>query len=98
MSSTAVEKWHAVEPRGLAAAILGVTIAFTILCLSVVGLRVYLRLSMRNFGREDWLMCVGTVGFPQGKQHGGTTNIQTDNQHGTQRYRDMGMLYWNRNS
>jgi hypothetical protein len=69
MSSTAVEEWHAVEPRGLAAAILGVTIAFTILCLSVVGLRVYLRLSMRNFGREDWLMCIGTVGLPQGKQH-----------------------------
>ncbi|KAM6506172.1 hypothetical protein FSOLCH5_014357 [Fusarium solani] len=61
MSSTAVEEWHAVEPRGLAAAILGVTIAFTILCLSVVGLRVYLRLSMRNFGREDWLMCIGTT-------------------------------------
>ncbi|KAL6355397.1 hypothetical protein LRP88_10986 [Fusarium phalaenopsidis] len=61
MSSTAVEEWHAVEPRGLAAAILGVTIAFTILCLSVVGLRVYLRLSTRNFGREDWLMCIGTT-------------------------------------
>ncbi|KAL2672223.1 hypothetical protein Neosp_012924 [[Neocosmospora] mangrovei] len=61
MSSTAVEEWHAVEPQGLAAAILGVTITFTILCLLVVGLRVYLRLSMRNFGREDWLMCVGTA-------------------------------------
>ncbi|RSL91148.1 hypothetical protein CEP51_000422 [Fusarium floridanum] len=61
MSSTAVEEWHAVEPQGLAGAILGVTIAFTILCLLVVGLRVYLRLSTRNFGREDWLMCVGTT-------------------------------------
>ncbi|KAJ4328067.1 hypothetical protein N0V84_001435 [Fusarium piperis] len=61
MSSTAVEEWHAVEPRGLAAAILGVTISFTILCLLVVGLRVYIRLSMRNFGREDWLMSVGTT-------------------------------------
>ncbi|RSM06143.1 hypothetical protein CDV31_009240 [Fusarium ambrosium] len=61
MSSTTVEEWHAVEPQGLAGAILGVTIAFTILCLLVVGLRVYLRLSTRNFGREDWLMCVGTT-------------------------------------
>ncbi|RMJ15635.1 hypothetical protein CDV36_004671 [Fusarium kuroshium] len=61
MPSTTVEEWHAVEPQGLAGAILGVTIAFTILCLLVVGLRVYLRLSTRNFGREDWLMCVGTT-------------------------------------
>ncbi|KAF4997112.1 hypothetical protein FDECE_12189 [Fusarium decemcellulare] len=57
----ALEPWHAVEPRGLAASILAVTIVFTVLCLVVVGLRVWIRINTHCFGREDWLMCVGTV-------------------------------------
>ncbi|KAF4472584.1 integral membrane PTH11 [Fusarium albosuccineum] len=62
----ALEPWHAVEPRDLAASILAasilaVTIVFTVLCLVVVGLRVWIRINTHCFGREDWLMCVGTV-------------------------------------
>ncbi|KAJ3527239.1 hypothetical protein NM208_g10798 [Fusarium decemcellulare] len=57
----ALEPWHAVEPRGLAASILAITIVFTVLCLVVVGLRVWIRINTHCFGREDWLMCVGTV-------------------------------------
>lgn len=52
--------WRPVKPEGLAATILGVTILFTIICLVVVALRVYLRLKLRFFGPEDWLMCAGT--------------------------------------
>lgn len=54
-------EWEAVKPGGLAAAILGVTIAFSVLCIVVVGLRVSARVSMGVFGLEDWLMCVGFV-------------------------------------
>ncbi|KAH8654192.1 hypothetical protein BGZ61DRAFT_594821 [Ilyonectria robusta] len=52
-------EWEAVKPGGLAAAILGVTIAFSVLCIVVVGLRVGARVSTGVFGLEDWLMCVG---------------------------------------
>ncbi|KPM36433.1 hypothetical protein AK830_g10134 [Neonectria ditissima] len=55
------EKWEAVRPEGLAAAILGVTIIFSLLCTVVVALRTYARVSARVFGLEDWLMCVGFV-------------------------------------
>ncbi|KAF4963470.1 hypothetical protein FSARC_8519 [Fusarium sarcochroum] len=57
----AMEPWHSVKPSGLAAAILGVDIAFTALCLAVVSLRVWIRLTTRCFGHEDWLMCIGTL-------------------------------------
>lgn len=58
----ALEPWRPVEPTGLAASILGVTIAFTVLCLTTVGLRVWIRITTNCFMREDWLMCIGTVG------------------------------------
>ena len=61
MIADALEPWHAVEPTGLAAAILTVTIVFTILCLAVVGLRIWIRMTTHCFGHEDWLMGVGTV-------------------------------------
>lgn len=56
------QAWHAVHPHGLAAAILVVTIVFTVLTLIVFGLRVWIRITTRCFGPEDWLMTVGTVG------------------------------------
>ncbi|KAH8820254.1 hypothetical protein F5884DRAFT_849523 [Xylogone sp. PMI_703] len=59
--SSSSEAWHAVDPQGLAAALLGVTITFTILCLVVVGLRIWTRISTRCFGLDDWLMCLGTT-------------------------------------
>lgn len=58
-----VENWHAVEPEGLAARILGVTILFTVVCLLVVGLRVWLRLKLSTFGTEDYIMCAGVVSY-----------------------------------
>ncbi|EQB58536.1 hypothetical protein CGLO_01206 [Colletotrichum gloeosporioides Cg-14] len=56
-----LEEWHAVEPKGLAARILGVTVGFTIVCLLVVGLRVWLRLKLSTFGTEDYIMCAGVA-------------------------------------
>ncbi|KAI1493357.1 hypothetical protein F5X96DRAFT_622182 [Biscogniauxia mediterranea] len=53
--------WIAVQPTGLASAILGVTLTFSILCTVVMVLRVYTRIRMSNFALEDWLMCVGYV-------------------------------------
>ncbi|OHE98236.1 hypothetical protein CORC01_06433 [Colletotrichum orchidophilum] len=55
------QEWHAVRPEGLAARILSVTIGFTIVCLLVVGLRVWLRLKLSTFGVEDYLMCAGVT-------------------------------------
>ncbi|KAI5921206.1 hypothetical protein F4810DRAFT_380300 [Camillea tinctor] len=53
--------WHPIQPMGLAAAILGVAISFSILCTIVMVLRVYVRVRMGNFGLEDGLMCIGYV-------------------------------------
>ena len=66
----ALEPWRPVEPTGLAASILGVTIAFTVLCLTTVGLRIWIRITTHCFNREDWLMCIGTVGSLDHFQHG----------------------------
>ncbi|KAK1633248.1 hypothetical protein BDP81DRAFT_495453 [Colletotrichum phormii] len=55
------QEWHAVRPEGLAARILSVTIGFTVACLLVVGLRVWLRLKLSTFGTEDYLMCAGVT-------------------------------------
>ncbi|KAH8816994.1 hypothetical protein F5884DRAFT_830124 [Xylogone sp. PMI_703] len=53
--------WHSIHPTGLAAAILGVTIAFSILCFITIVLRVFVRLRLGLFATEDWLMCIGFV-------------------------------------
>lgn len=53
--------WHAVQPSGLSAAMLAITIVFTPLCAAVVSLRIWVRLTSHCFGLEDWLMCIGTV-------------------------------------
>ncbi|KAL6412321.1 hypothetical protein AUP68_04706 [Ilyonectria robusta] len=52
-------EWKMVKPDGLAAAILSVTVIFSVLCIAVVGLRVSARVSSGVLGLEDWLMCVG---------------------------------------
>ncbi|KAH7134416.1 hypothetical protein EDB81DRAFT_903381 [Dactylonectria macrodidyma] len=53
--------WHAIEPTGLARAILGVTLTFSILSIVVITLRVGVRLRLGRFATEDGLMCVGFV-------------------------------------
>ncbi|KAF4452080.1 hypothetical protein F53441_5012 [Fusarium austroafricanum] len=59
--ANASEGWHAVQPSGLAAALLALTIIFTPLCIAVVSLRIWLRLAHNCFGLEDWLMCIGAL-------------------------------------
>ncbi|KAK9794127.1 hypothetical protein AB5N19_04486 [Seiridium cardinale] len=51
--------WEGVRPEGLAARILAVTIVFSILCIAVVGLRIWLRYRGNCIGTDDWLMTVG---------------------------------------
>ncbi|KAH8657950.1 hypothetical protein BX600DRAFT_468437 [Xylariales sp. PMI_506] len=53
--------WHAIQPEGLSASILGVSIAFSIMCTVVITLRVIARLKMKMFTLEDTLMCIGYV-------------------------------------
>jgi hypothetical protein len=53
--------WHPITPVGLAANIYGVALAFSILSTIVLGLRVYARMSLKQFSLEDYLMCVGWV-------------------------------------
>lgn len=52
---------EAIEPEGLAAQLLGVTIMFSIVCTVVVGLRIWLRHFQNCIGLEDWLMVAGMV-------------------------------------
>lgn len=54
-------EYEAIRPEGLALAMLVVTIAFTILSSVIVCLRFYVRLSLRSFAVEDWLMLFGWV-------------------------------------
>lgn len=49
------------QPEQFAAAIFGVTLAFTILSANTVGLRAWFRLRDHQFGSEDWLMCTALV-------------------------------------
>ncbi|KAH6648711.1 hypothetical protein BKA67DRAFT_538730 [Truncatella angustata] len=53
--------WYPIQPTGVAAAILGVAITFSILSTIVIALRVWTRFKMRMFSVEDWLMCIGYV-------------------------------------
>lgn len=53
--------WTAVEPTGLALALLLATIAFVVLTTVVMGLRIYIRLKTRRFGTDDWVMTAGYV-------------------------------------
>ncbi|CAN8103117.1 unnamed protein product [Discula destructiva] len=45
------------KPEQFAAAIFGVTLAFTIVSVNAVGLRVWSRLRSKQFGSDDYLMC-----------------------------------------
>lgn len=60
MSDISAE-WHPVRPEGLAAALLAVTIVFSVLCTAVVLLRLWLRWTSKLVGIEDWLMGIGLV-------------------------------------
>lgn len=57
----ATADWTPVHPKGLAAGILGVSIAFTILSTLVLGLRLWTKLVYDAHGTEDLLMYVGGV-------------------------------------
>lgn len=57
--------WHAIRPTGLARSILAVAITFSILCTIIIILRVTVRLRLRKFATEDWLMCIGYVYAPR---------------------------------
>lgn len=59
--------WHALQPTGVAAAILGVAITFSILSTIVMSLRVFVRVRMGMFSTEDWLMCAGYVSAAKNK-------------------------------
>lgn len=50
-----------VPPSGVAVKILVVAIVFSVLSTIVVGLRIFVRVAIRRFGADDWLMCSGWV-------------------------------------
>lgn len=54
-----------VTPIGQAAALVALAITFSVLASVVVCLRVYVRVTIRRFGADDWLMCIGWVSLPQ---------------------------------
>lgn len=49
------------EPEKFAAAIFGVTLAFTVLSTNTVGLRAWIRFKKGQFGNDDYLMCTALV-------------------------------------
>lgn len=49
------------EPEKFAAAIFGVTLAFTVLSANTVGLRAWIRVRKGQFGNDDYLMCTALV-------------------------------------
>lgn len=49
------------EPEKFAAAIFGVTLAFTILAANTVGLRTWFRLRNKQLGSDDYLMCTALL-------------------------------------
>lgn len=49
------------EPEIFAAAIFGVTLAFTVLSVNAVGFRTWFRLRDKQFGNDDYLMCTALV-------------------------------------
>lgn len=49
------------EPEKFAAAIFGVTLAFTVLSANTVGLRAWIRFKKGQFGNDDYLMCTALV-------------------------------------
>ncbi|KAJ9264107.1 hypothetical protein DTO271D3_5600 [Paecilomyces variotii] len=54
-------KYEPIQPEGLALGLLVLTIVFTILSSIVAGLRFYVRISMRSFAVEDWMMLAGWI-------------------------------------
>jgi uncharacterized membrane protein HdeD (DUF308 family) len=62
--SVLVECTHSIactQEIPLSAAMLAINIVFTPICTAVVSLRIWVRLTSRCFGLEDWLMCIGAV-------------------------------------
>lgn len=49
------------EPEKFAAAIFGVTLAFTVLSANTVGLRAWIRFRKGQFANDDYLMCTALV-------------------------------------
>ncbi|KAH8657976.1 hypothetical protein BX600DRAFT_439154 [Xylariales sp. PMI_506] len=59
MSST--PKWEAFHSQGLATQILRVTIMFSVICIVVVGFRIWFRWKETCLGIKDWLMSIGLI-------------------------------------
>lgn len=57
-------EFESIKPEGLALALLLTTIVFTVISSIVVCLRFYVRIKLRSFSFEDWLMLVGWVSLP----------------------------------
>ncbi|KAI1849691.1 hypothetical protein JX265_008028 [Neoarthrinium moseri] len=53
--------WVPIQPQGDASRLLTVTLVLSALCIIVIALRVWCRITTRNFGTEDWLMCTGFI-------------------------------------
>lgn len=56
---------NAVTVEGQAVSILAVSIVFSVLITAIVWMRVYVRVTIRHFGADDWLMCFGWVSLLQ---------------------------------
>ena len=76
MTDTGDDVWKAVEPQGLALAILVTTLTFTALTTIVMGMRVFIRVKTGHFGTDDWIMSAGYVSFFLSSFH---TNLQVAN-------------------
>lgn len=92
------------EPEKFAAAIFGVTLAFTVLSANTVGFRTWFRLRNKQFGNDDYLMCTALVsltGLLKCRNAGGeNTCILISNsiggQLGAQCHSDARDVRWNR--
>lgn len=58
-----------VTPVGQAVTLLTLSVVFSILTTLIIGLRVYVRVTIRRFGADDWLMCGGWVCLFQSEKH-----------------------------
>lgn len=54
-------KFEPIQPEGLALIMLVVAVVMTVLSSAVVCLRFHVRITLKSFSTEDWLMLAGWV-------------------------------------
>ncbi|RYP59402.1 hypothetical protein DL769_008547 [Monosporascus sp. CRB-8-3] len=59
MADVDEDVWRAVQPEGLALALLVTTLTFVVSTTIVMSMRIFIRLKTRNFGTDDWVMSAG---------------------------------------